>query len=427
MYDFIANLHWRGMIHDITPSLEAQLQKGMMTGYIGFDPTAYSLHVGNLATIMLLKHFQLAGHKPIAVVGGATGMIGDPSFKAAERRFLSEEELLHNQSCIMKQLSQFLDFSSGPNSAELLNNIDWFKDFGFLKFLREVGKHISVNYMMAKDSVKSRLEDGISFTEFSYQLLQGYDFYHLYTAKNVQLQMGGADQWGNLTTGIELIRKKAGKEAFALTAPLVTKADGTKFGKSEQGNIWLDPTMTSPYEFYQFWLNCTDDDASRLIKVFTLLNQEEIENLIVSHAQAPHQRILQKEIAKELTIRVHSEGDYIQAMKTSELLFGRATAEDLWGLTEKDFKIIFKSIPEVHMTLVQLTETEHVLDLVASTGSGIIFNSKGEARRAIQEGSLYINKEKIHDPLQKFNFKLLQDKYLLVQRGKKHHYLIKVS
>jgi tyrosyl-tRNA synthetase len=407
--------------------LEAQLQKGMMAGYIGFDPTAPSLHVGNLATIMLLKHFQLAGHKPIAVVGGATGMIGDPSFKAAERKFLSEEELLHNQSCIMKQLSQFLDFSSGPNSAELLNNIDWFKAFGFLKFLREVGKHISVNYMMAKDSVKSRLEDGISFTEFSYQLLQGYDFYHLHTAKNVQLQMGGADQWGNLTTGIELIRKKAGKEAFALTAPLVTKADGTKFGKSEQGNIWLDPTMTSPYEFYQFWLNCTDDDAIRLIKVFTLLNQEEIENLIVSHAQAPHQRILQKEIAKELTIRVHSEGDYIQAMKTSELLFGRATAEDLWGLTEKDFKIIFKSIPEVHMTLVQLTETEHVLDLVASTGSGIIFNSKGEARRAIQEGSLYINKEKIHDPLQKFNFKLLQDKYLLVQRGKKHHYLIKVS
>ena len=427
MYDFIANLRWRGMIHDTTPGLEAQLQKGMMTAYIGFDPTASSLHVGNLATIMLLKHFQLAGHKPIAVVGGATGMIGDPSFKAAERKFLSEEELLYNQSCIMKQLSQFLDFSSGHNSAELLNNIDWFKDFGFLKFLREVGKHLSINYMMAKESVKRRLEDGISFTEFSYQLLQGYDFYHLYTTKGVRLQMGGADQWGNLTTGIELIRRKAGEEAFALTAPLITKADGTKFGKSEQGNIWLDPDMTSPYEFYQFWLNCPDDDASRLIKVFTLLSQEEIEDLARLHAQAPHQRILQKEIAKELTIRVHSEADYMQAMKTSELLFGRATAEDLWGLSEKDFKIIFKSIPEVHITLAQLTETEHVLDLVASTGSGVMFNSKGEARRAIQEGSLYINKEKISDPLQKPNFKLLQDKYLVVQRGKKHHYLIKVS
>jgi len=427
MYDFLANLRWRGMIHDITPGLETQLQKEMMTGYIGFDPTASSLHVGNLATIMLLKHLQLAGHKPVAVVGGATGMIGDPSFKAAERKFLSEEELLYNQSCIMKQLSQFLDFSSGANSAELLNNIDWFKDFGFLKFLREVGKHISINYMMAKESVKRRLEDGISFTEFSYQLLQGYDFYHLYTSKGVRLQMGGADQWGNLTTGIELIRRKAGEEAFALTAPLVTKADGTKFGKSEQGNIWLDPTMTSPYEFYQFWLNCTDEDASRLIKVFTLLGQEEIEDLTRLHTQAPHQRTLQKEIAKELTIRVHSEADYMQAMKTSELLFGRATAEDLWGLSEKDFKIIFKSIPEVHITLSQLIEIEHVVDLVASTGLGVMFNSKGEARRAIQEGSLYINKEKISDPLQKPNFKLLQDKYLVIQRGKKHHYLISIS
>ncbi|MHB9148217.1 MAG: tyrosine--tRNA ligase [Candidatus Amoebophilus sp.] len=427
MYDFIANLRWRGMIHDITPGLEAQLQKEMITGYIGFDPTAPSLHVGNLATIMLLKHFQLAGHKPVAVVGGATGMIGDPSFKATERKFLSEEELLHNQSCIMKQLKCFLDFSPCANAAELLNNIDWFKDFGFLRFLREVGKHISINYMMAKESVKRRLEDGISFTEFSYQLLQGYDFYYLYNTKGVKLQMGGTDQWGNLTTGIELIRRKTGEESFALTAPLITKADGTKFGKSEQGNIWLDPTMTSPYEFYQFWLNCTDEDACRLIKVFTLLSKEEIDNLIELHVQAPHQRILQKQIAKELTIRVHSETDYMQARKTSELLFGHATAEDLWELSEKDFKIIFKSIPEIHITLAQLTEVEHMLDLIASTGSGIMFNSKGEVRRAIQEGSLSVNKEKITDPLQKPNLKLLQDKYLLVQRGKKHHYLIKVS
>jgi tyrosyl-tRNA synthetase len=427
MYDFIANLRWRGMIQDITPGLEAQLQRESMIGYIGFDPTASSLHVGNLATIMLLKHFQLAGHKPLAVVGGATGMVGDPSFKAAERKFLTEEELLYNQSCIMKQLNQVLEFSSNGNSAELLNNIDWFKDFGFLKFLREVGKHIPINYMMAKESVKRRLEDGISFTEFSYQLLQGYDFYHLYTNKGVRLQMGGADQWGNLTTGIELIRRKAGQEAFALTTPLITKADGTKFGKSEQGNIWLDPNMTSPYEFYQFWLNCTDEDASRLIKVFTLLNQEEIEDLTKLHIQTPHQRILQKEIAKDLTIRVHSETDYMQAMKASELLFGRATVEDLWSLSEKDFNIIFKSIPEIHITLAQLTESEHVLDLIASTGSGVMFDSKGEVRRAIQEGSLYVNKEKITDPLQKLNLKLLQGKYLLVQRGKKHHYLIKVS
>jgi tyrosyl-tRNA synthetase len=427
MYDFIANLRWRGMIHDITPGLDAQLQKGMMTGYIGFDPTASSLHVGNLATIMLLKHFQLAGHKPIALVGGATGMIGDPSFKAAERKFLSEETLLYNQSCIMKQLSKFLDFSSGANAAELLNNIAWFENFSFLKFLREVGKHISVNYMMAKESVKRRLEEGISFTEFSYQLLQGYDFFHLHTTKGVRLQMGGADQWGNLTTGIELIRKKMGEEAFALTAPLVTKSDGSKFGKSEQGNIWLDPNMTSPYEFYQFWLNCSDEDANRLIKIFTLLGQEEIDNLIQAHTKVPQERILQKEIAKELTIRVHSEKDYVQAIKTSELLFGHATESDLYELTEADFKVIFKSIPEVAVSQADLDEIDDVLSLVASTGAGILFNSKAEVRRAIQEGSLYINKQKITNPYQKPTFNLLQNKYLLIQRGKKHHYLVKIN
>lgn len=415
------------MIHDLTPDLEAQLKKGMMTGYIGFDPTASSLHVGNLAAIMLLKHFQLAGHKPIALVGGATGMIGDPSFKAAERKFLSEEELLYNQSCIMKQLARFLDFASGANAAELLNNMDWFQDMSFLKFLREIGKHLSVNYMMAKESVKRRLEDGISFTEFSYQLLQGYDFYYLYTTRGVRLQMGGADQWGNLTTGMELIRRKAGEEAFALTTPLIIKSDGSKFGKSEQGNIWLDPTMTSPYEFYQFWLNCTDEDAIRLIKVFTLLDREIIEAYIQAHTREPHQRILQKEIAKELTIRVHSEADYLQAAKTSELLFGRAMPADLWSLGEKDFKIIFKSIPEVAISQTDLSTTEHVIDLIASTGAGIMFQSKAEVRRAIQEGSLFVNKEKVTDPYHRPDFKLLQDKYLLVQRGKKHHYLIKIE
>lgn len=426
MHDFITNLRWRGMIHDTTPDLETQLKKGMMTAYIGFDPTAASLHVGNLATIMLLKHFQLAGHKPIALVGGATGMIGDPSFKAAERKFLDEEELLHNQNCIRKQLSRFLDFNIEPNTAELVNNIDWFRDISFLKFLREAGKHITVNYMMAKESVKRRLEEGISFTEFSYQLLQGYDFYHLYTNKGVRLQMGGADQWGNLTTGIELIRRKAGEEAFALTTPLITKSDGSKFGKSEQGNIWLDPNMTSPYEFYQFCLNCSDEEARRLIKVFTLLSQEEIQKLLNEHAQAPHQRILQKAIAQELTIRVHSVADHQQALKASELLFGHATAADLGVLSEKDLGIIFQSIPEIQLPTAQFNDIQQVVDLVAVTGIDCMFSSKAEIRRAMQEGSLSINKEKITDPHHPPTRKLLHGKYLLVQRGRKHHYLVKV-
>eukprot|EP01132_Coremiostelium_polycephalum_P000128 gene128-174_t len=426
MHDFIANLRWRGMIHDMTPGLEAQLQKGMVAGYIGFDPTASSLHVGNLATLMLLKHLQLAGHKPVVVVGGATGLIGDPSFKANERQLLSKETVVHNQLCIMKQLRQFLDFSAGPNSAALFNNMDWFEDIRFMTFLREVGKHISINYMMAKDAVKRRLEDGISFTEFAYQLLQGYDFYHLYTTKGVSLQMGGSDQWGNLTTGIELIRRKADQEAFALTTPLITKSDGTKFGKSEQGNIWLDPTMTSPYEFYQFWLNCADEDAHKLIKVFTLLEKESIEALFQAHAKAPHERVLQRAIAKELTIRVHSEADYQQALKTSHLLFGQATEEDLWKLSERDFATIFHSLPEITMTRTEWSETVHVIDLLATTGDGM-FKSKGEVRRAIQEGSIYINKERITDPLQKPTARLLQNKYVVVQRGKKQHYLIKVQ
>lgn len=426
MYDFIENLRWRRMIHDVTPHLEDHLKKSMMTAYIGFDPTAASLHVGNLATIMLLKHFQLAGHKPIALVGGATGMIGDPSFKASERKLLGEEELLYNQACIKKQLSQFLDFSAGSNAAELVNNMDWFRDISFLKFLREAGKHITVNYMMAKESVKRRLEEGISFTEFSYQLLQGFDFYHLYTTKDVRLQMGGADQWGNLTTGIELIRRKTGEEAFALTTPLLTKSDGSKFGKSEKGNIWLDPTMTSPYEFYQFWLNCSDEEADRLIRAFTLLSQEEIRQLTQAHAQAPHQRILQKTIAQELTIRVHSTADYQKALQASELLFGYATAADLGALSEKDLGVIFQSIPEIQLPSLQFNAMQQVLDLVATTGIDGMFSSKAEVRRAIQEGSLSINKERITDPYQLPPQKLLHGKYLLVQRGRKHHYVVKV-
>lgn len=427
MHNFIENLRWRGMIHDITPGLEEESKKGIITGYIGFDPTASSLHVGNLATIMLLKHLQLAGHKPIALVGGATGMIGDPSFKAMERKFLAEEELLHNQACIMKQLSKFLDFSSGANAAELTNNIDWFRDLSFLKFLREVGKHLSINYMMAKESVKRRLEEGISFAEFSYQLIQGYDFYHLYTTRGVKLQMGGADQWGNLTTGIELIRRKTGKEAFALTTPLITKADGSKFGKSEQGNIWLDPTMTSPYMFYQFWLNCSDAETSQLIKVFTLLSQEEIAQLVQTHEKAPHQRILQNALAKELTILVHSAADYHQAVKASNLLFGQATQTDLLALSEQDFLTVFASIPQISIPVEQLAAVEDITDLLTHVTQGVIFPSKREARRMIEEGGVSINKEKVTDPYQKLACQPIKDKYLVVQKGKKNYFLIVVA
>ena len=424
MHNFLDNLRWRGMIHDITPGTEAQLQKEMTAGYIGFDPTGASLHVGNLATIMLLKHLQLAGHQPIILVGGATGMIGDPSGKSAERNLLSEDQVQYNQGCISKQLERFLDFSSGKNRAVIVNNIAWFKDIGFLKFLREVGKHIPLNYMMAKDAVQRRLTGGISFTEFAYQLLQGYDFYYLYTTRGVKLQMGGADQWGNLTTGIELIRRKTGGEAFVLTTPLITKADGSKFGKSEQGNIWLDPNMTSPYAFYQFWLNCSDEEAGRLVKVFTLLSQEEITSLTQAHQAAPHQRILQRALAKELTIMVHSAHDYTQAAKASELLFGQATPADLSALSEHDLLTIFGNVPQIAISKEQLASVVHVTDLVAGVAQGIIFSSKGEARRLIQEGGLSINKVKITDPYQKPDFTLLQGRYLLVQKGKKHYYLI---
>lgn len=428
--NFIEELRWRGMLQDMMPGTEEQLQKEMTAAYIGFDPTASSLHIGNLATIMLLKHFQLCGHKPIALVGGATGMIGDPSGKAAEREFLSEDTLRHNQECIKKQLEKFLDFTDIENSAEVVNNYDWFKEFSFLGFLREAGKYLSVNYMMSKDSVKKRLETGISFTEFSYQLLQGYDFYWLYKNKNVRLQMGGSDQWGNITTGTEIIRRKEGgadeieHKAYALTTPLVTKADGTKFGKSESGNVWLDPTMTTPYQFYQFWLNATDADCSRLLRVFTLLSKEEIEKLEADHAEAPHLRIMQKALAKDVTIRVHSEKDYDIAVKASEILFGKGTLEVLQGMSDADILAVFDGVPQTSITLVDFEASATVTDLVSVVTNAEIYPSKGEARRAIQGNALSINKTKIADPNHPATFDLLNGKYLLVGKGKKNHLII---
>lgn len=427
MKDFIGELKWRGMIHDMIPGTEEQLKKEMTTAYIGFDPTASSLHIGNLATIMLLKHFQLAGHKPIALVGGATGMIGDPTGKSEERNLLDEEVLRKNQEGIRNQLKKFLDFDAAENAAELVNNYDWIKEFSFLEFLREAGKHITVNYMMAKDSVKKRLETGLSFTEFSYQLLQGYDYYWLYTHKNVKLQMGGSDQWGNITTGTEFIRRKAGGEAYALTTPLVTKADGSKFGKSESGNVWLDPEMTSPYQFYQFWLNCSDEDAHKLIRVFTLLPKEEIEALEAAHAENPNERILQKAIARDVTTRVHSEEDYAMAVRASSILFGKSTTEDLAQLNEKLLLQVFEGVPQVTITSEELEGAQNVTDLLSEITKGTIFPSKGEARRMIKGGGVSINKQKLSSPEQSPEYDLLQQKYLLVQKGKKNYFLIKVE
>lgn len=427
MKDFIGELKWRGMIHDMIPGTEEQLRKEMTTAYIGFDPTASSLHIGNLATIMLLKHFQLAGHKPIALVGGATGMIGDPTGKSEERNLLDEEVLRKNQEGIRNQLKKFLDFDAGDNAAELVNNYDWIKEFSFLEFLREAGKHITVNYMMAKDSVKKRLETGLSFTEFSYQLLQGYDYYWLYMHKNVKLQMGGSDQWGNITTGTEFIRRKAGGEAYALTTPLVTKADGSKFGKSESGNVWLDPEMTSPYQFYQFWLNCSDEDAHKLIRVFTLLPKEEIEVLEAAHAENPNERILQKAIARDVTIRVHSEEDYAMAVRASSILFGKSTTDDLAQLNEKILLQVFEGVPHVTISSQELNSAENVTDLLSEITKGVIFSSKGEARRMIKGGGVSINKQKVSSPEQLPEYELLQLKYLLVQKGKKNYFLIKIE
>lgn len=426
MKDFIAELKWRGMIHDFYPGTEDQLKKEMTTAYIGFDPTAPSLGIGNLVPIMLLKFFQLAGHKPIALIGGATVMVGDPSGKSEERRLMSIEEIRHNQERFKVQLSKFLDFDGGENAAELVNNYDWMKDFSFLEFIRDVGKHITVNYMMAKDSVKTRLEKGISFTEFTYQLLQGYDFYHLYKERGVKLQMGGSDQWGNITTGTELIRRKAGGEAYALTTPLITKADGQKFGKSEGGNVWLDPEMTSPYNFYQFWINSSDEDAGKLARIFTLRSKEEVEAIEKEHAEAPHLRKLQKAIAEEVTTRVHSKEDFEMAEKASRILFGKSDYEDLKSLDERTLLSVFDTIPKVEVPKSEYVNLENVVDLLSNACKTEIFKSKGEARRMIQGGGISVNKNKIQSIDQKVDFNLLHDKYLLVQRGKKHYYLLKI-
>lgn len=421
--NFIEELKWRGMIHDVMPGTEEQLAKEMTAGYIGFDPTADSLHIGNLLPIMLLVHFQRCGHKPVALVGGATGMIGDPSFKAEERKFLDEDTLKYNLSCQRKQLEKFLDFNCGDNSAEIVNNYDWFRDFSFLGFLREVGKHITVNYMMSKDSVKKRLETGISFTEFSYQLIQGYDFYHLYREKKCRLQMGGSDQWGNIVTGTELIRRKDGGEAYALTCPLVTKADGGKFGKSEKGNVWLDPAKTSPYAFYQFWLNTSDEDAEKHIKIFTLLSKEEIAGIVNEHKQVPHLRILQKKLATEVTRMVHSAEDVNTAVEASEILFGKGTAETLRKLDEATFLSIFDGVPIFQVDKSQLEQGINSVDLLAEITA--VFPSKGEARRMIKGGGVSLNKARIEDEAQLIGTgDLLNHRYLLIQKGKKNYYLI---
>lgn len=424
--NLVEELQWRGMIHDIMPGTEEQLAKEMTTGYIGFDPTADSLHIGNLVPVMMLVHMQRAGHKPVVLVGGATGMVGDPSGKSAERPLLSMETLNHNLESQKKQFMRFLNFEEGENAAEIVNNYDWFKDLGFLNFIRDVGKHITVNYMMSKDSVKNRLEGGMSFTEFSYQLVQGYDFLHLYEHHNCKIQMGGSDQWGNIVTGTELIRRMARGEAFALTAPLIKKADGSKFGKSEGGNVWLDAEKTSPYKFYQYWLNASDEDASNYIRIFTLLSKEEIEALEKEHAEAPHLRTLQKALAKDITIRVHSEADYEMALKASGILFGKSTAEDLESLDESTLLAVFEGVPQVEISQADLEATESPIDLLSTVTHGVVFSSKGEARRMLQGGGVSINKVKVAGINEMPVIKLLQDKYFLVQKGKKNYYLVTV-
>lgn len=422
---FVDELRWRGMIHDVMPGTAEQLEKELTTAYVGIDPTADSLHIGHLVSIMMLKHLQLAGHKPLALVGGATGMIGDPSGKSEERNLLSEELLRHNQECIKVQLLKFLDFDiSKPNHAEIVNNYDWMKEFTFLGFLREVGKHITVNYMMSKDSVKKRLETGISFTEFTYQLVQGYDFLELYNTKNCKLQMGGSDQWGNITTGTELIRRKTGGEAFALTCPLITKADGGKFGKTEKGNIWLDPEKTSPYAFYQFWLNCSDEDSKKYIRIFTLFSQEEIAALEQEHEQAPHLRAMQKALARDLTLRVHGEAEYEQAVQASEILFGKGTTETLRQLDEKTLLGVFEGVPQSEISRAELEAGIGMVDFLSEkTG---IFPSKGEARRMLKDGGVQVNKEKALEDTTITSAYLLNNKYILAQKGKKNYFLVKV-
>ncbi len=426
--NLIADLQWRGMIQDIMPGTEELLQKEMVSGYIGFDPTSDSLHIGSLVPILLLVHLQKAGHKPFALVGGATGMVGDPSGKSEERNLLSEETLLHNQEGVRNQLAKFLDFTAThSNAAEMVNNYDWFKNFNFLHFIRDVGKHITVNYMMSKDSVKKRLEGetGMSFTEFTYQLVQGYDFYWLYTHKNCKLQMGGSDQWGNILTGTELIRRKTGGEAFAFTCPLITKADGGKFGKTEKGNIWLDAKKTSPYHFYQFWLNASDEDSKKWIKIFTLLPKTEIESLLQIHESAPHERAIQKKLAAELTCFVHSQSDYEFAIKASDILFGNATTTILQSLSEEQLLQVMEGVPTLEIKKEKLVEGYDLVSFLAETQ---IFDSKGDARKMWQAGGLGLNKEKISIEKTTITISdLLKDKYLLVQKGKKNYYLVKAN
>lgn len=430
MYDFLEELKWRGMIQDTTPGLEEQLAKESTTGYIGFDPTADSLHIGSLVPIILIMHYQKAGHKPLALVGGATGMIGDPTGKSDERNLLDEETLAKNVAGIKRVLSRFIDFdSTEPNAPELVNNYDWMKDFSFIDFARNVGKRITVNYMMAKDSVKKRLSGetgaGMSFTEFTYQLIQGYDFYHLNKERNCKFQMGGSDQWGNMTTGTELIRRMndGETEAFAMTCPLVTKSDGTKFGKSEGGNIWLDADKTSVYKFYQFWLNVTDEDAAKFIKYYTFLDRETIENLIAQHQEEPHLRVLQKTLAEEVTKLVHGEEELNLAIKASNILFGKSTSQDLKDLTEQTFLSVFEGVPQGEISKSELEGD--ILDLL-SDKSGFL-KSKGEARRALKENSISVNKDKISDDFKPTENDLIAGKYLLLQRGKKNYFLLIVN
>jgi len=429
--NFIDELRWRGMIHDIMPGTEELLNREKISGYIGFDPTADSLHIGHMVQVMLLVHFQRAGHTPVALIGGATGMIGDPSGKSEERNLLDEESLRKNQEAIKMQLSKFLDFQSDKkNRAVMVNNYDWMKEYSFLGFIRDIGKHITVNYMMSKDSVKKRIgsdaKEGMSFTEFSYQLVQGTDFLHLYKNNNCKLQMGGSDQWGNIVTGTELIRRKAGGEAYALTCPLITRSDGAKFGKTESGNVWLDPEKTTPYQFYQFWLNVSDEDAAKYVKIFTVLDREEIDNIISEHNKTPHERLLQKRLAEEVTVTVHSKAEYEGAVEASQILFGKGTTESLKRMNENTFLSVFEGVPVFDISMKILANGVTITDLCAEHSQ--IFSSKGELRRLVQGGGLSLNKTKIENPdFLVSREMLLNNKYLLVQKGKKNYSLIRVG
>jgi len=429
MTNFVEELRWRGLLHDIMPDTEAHLLEHATAGYIGFDPTADSLHIGSLVQILILKHFQNAGHKPIALVGGATGMVGDPSGKSAERNLLDEASLQKNIEGVKAQLGRFLDFNATENPAELVNNFDWMKDISLIDFVRDTGKHITVNYMMAKDSVKKRLSSeskvGMSFTEFTYQLFQGYDFYHLYKEMDCKLQMGGSDQWGNITTGTELIRRKAQGKAYAITVPLVTKADGTKFGKTEGGNVWLDANRTSPYKFYQYWLNASDEDAEKYIKIFTFLNKEAIKALIIEHRETPHLRLLQKKIGEEVTIMTHGQEAFDNAIKASQILFGKSTSDDLKSLDEQTFLDIFEGVPQAS---VSKEDIDNGLDMIGALAAKTGFlNSNGEARRALKENAISVNKEKVKEDFVISSSDIIANAYVLLQRGKKNYFLLKIA